>query len=169
MCDSKARGGLGFKDVEAFNMSLLAKQAWRMLHNPKFLVAQILKGKYFPASSFLNAKHLIDHPASHSWRTDVVKGEREDRFIWHYTSHGLYSVKTGYCLARNLKLASQSDQEQAGPSSTVLMTSWKHIWKLQVPSNLTIFLWLLFKNRLPTNANIHSKIKNIDPLYFLWS
>ncbi|GJS65088.1 hypothetical protein Tco_0679652 [Tanacetum coccineum] len=46
----------GFRDFEAFNTALLAKQGWRLLTNPDAFWGRILKGIYFPNSNFLVAK-----------------------------------------------------------------------------------------------------------------
>lgn len=43
---SKERGGLGFCEMFFFNMAMVAKQYWRLLHNSKSLAAQILKARY---------------------------------------------------------------------------------------------------------------------------
>ena len=56
LCMPKKFGGLGFKHLHEFNLSMVAKQAWRLLINPSSLVARIFKAKYFPYTSFLNAK-----------------------------------------------------------------------------------------------------------------
>lgn len=49
-------GGLGFRRVHEFNLALLAKQGWRLLTDPSSLMCQILKAKYFPTSTFLEAE-----------------------------------------------------------------------------------------------------------------
>jgi hypothetical protein len=53
---AKSIGGLGFRDLVSFNKALLAKQGWRLLQDPDSMVGKILKAKYFPNESFLEAK-----------------------------------------------------------------------------------------------------------------
>lgn len=51
-CSLKFNDGLGFKDFEHFNLVVLAKQCWRLIHNPSNLWARVLKDFYFPRVSF---------------------------------------------------------------------------------------------------------------------
>lgn len=73
LCDPKIEGGMGFRDLTLFNLSLLAKQGWRLLRNPGSLVAQIFKAKYYPHTSFLNAPCLPG--MSYSWRSILAGRE----------------------------------------------------------------------------------------------
>lgn len=63
----KREGGLGFKDLEAFNQALLAKQVWRILQNPTCLMARILQARYFPEGDILNAK--LRAKSSYAWKS----------------------------------------------------------------------------------------------------
>lgn len=66
MCLPKDKGDLGFRDLKTFNLTLLAKQSWRLQTNTKSLVHRVLKAKYFPNSDFQNAE--IGNKPSFAWR-----------------------------------------------------------------------------------------------------
>lgn len=66
---SKKEGGLGFRSMEEFNSALLAKQAWRLITCPGSLVARLLKTKYFPRKSLLEARVDDKGSPSYYWRS----------------------------------------------------------------------------------------------------
>jgi hypothetical protein len=63
----KDRGGLGYRDLESFNMALLAKQGWRIIQNLDSLVGRIYKEKYFRHATFLDSE--IGSNPSYAWRS----------------------------------------------------------------------------------------------------
>ena len=93
MTKPKYCGGLGFRDIELFNLALLARQAWRLLQEPTSLSARILKAVYYPLSTILDAE--VDNHPSQVWRSiiegrDTLKlglvkriGSGEDTNIWN--------------------------------------------------------------------------------------
>jgi hypothetical protein len=67
----KSGGGLGFRDLYGFNIAMLACQGWRMLTNTESLCARVLKVRYFPNTSILEA--VPTGGISYSWRS-ILKG-----------------------------------------------------------------------------------------------
>ncbi|XP_062020783.1 uncharacterized protein LOC133737191 [Rosa rugosa] len=51
----KEEGGMGFRDLYAHNLALLAKQGWRILRNPNSLVGRLFKARYFSNDDLLSA------------------------------------------------------------------------------------------------------------------
>ncbi|XP_031120802.1 uncharacterized protein LOC116024038 [Ipomoea triloba] len=67
LCVPKKFGGLGFKDLRAFNLAMLGKQVWRLLIKPQSLVARVYKARYFPRTSFIDA--TLGSCPSYCWRS----------------------------------------------------------------------------------------------------
>jgi hypothetical protein len=93
MCKPKYMGGLGFRDVELFNLALLARQVWRLLQNLDSLSARVLRARYFPSKELLTAD--LGSAPSQVWRAihagvvtlkqGLVKriGTREATDLWN--------------------------------------------------------------------------------------
>ena len=67
MSTSKMEGGMGFQDLRDFNLAMLAKQGWRMIQGCDSLLYKCFKARYFPRSSFLEAKESPG--CSYVWRS----------------------------------------------------------------------------------------------------
>jgi hypothetical protein len=74
--NSIIQGGMGFHDIVNFNKALLAKQIWRLWKFPDSLIATIMKAKYYPNCSVLEAD--CGKKRSFAWRSiqgssDLIK------------------------------------------------------------------------------------------------
>lgn len=88
----KNLGGLGFKRLRDFNLSLLGKQSWNIITKPNSFVTRVLKARYFPTSSFFNPP--LASISSYLWQSiwetrDLLKfgmyyrvGSGESILIW---------------------------------------------------------------------------------------
>ena len=66
----KNERGMGFRDLRFFNLAMLAKQGWRLLHDRSSLLFQCFKARYFPRFNFLDA---IESPnCSYAWKSMVA-------------------------------------------------------------------------------------------------
>lgn len=102
----------------------------------------------------LLVSHLID-PQTKDWRVDKMEGimdpidielarslkpsraHRPDGYVWSLTKSGLYSVKSGYELATQLKM-SLTPQQVLQPSADALK---RQIWAQKTTKKLKHFMW----------------------------
>jgi ribonuclease HI len=73
LASPKAKGGMGFRDLELFNLALLGKHGWRLMTSPDTLCAKVLKGRYYPMTDFLQA--TLPRNASATWRAIIAGRE----------------------------------------------------------------------------------------------
>ncbi|KAM1255800.1 hypothetical protein ACFX2G_030595 [Malus domestica] len=240
----KKSGGLGFKDIQCFNLALLAKIGWRLSLNSSSLLAIVLRDKYHTGKSFreagrgkntswgwkgifearkvlqngmrwrvgngdcINIKEdpwfpkpstfrvwpavdldaiwvcdLID-PASNSWKANIIRVgfNREeaytilsiplsyfgcvDKLVWHYSTNGIYFVKSGYGVAMDLMENGALGKKGQGATSDQqkLNKVWVWIWRLQVPNKIKLFIWRCCRNALAVRRNLqrrHMKVDNV--------
>ncbi|KAA3476659.1 reverse transcriptase-like protein [Gossypium australe] len=78
---TQRRRGLDFRRMAHFNISLLAKQRWRLLNFPNSLVARVFKVKYFSENNFPNPS--MGSSCSYIWRNIwATKDILEKRLLW---------------------------------------------------------------------------------------
>lgn len=67
--------------MSKFNITLLAKQGWRIFNNLETLLARALKAKYFPSSNFLSAS--LGNLSSYTWKSLwAARGLLESGLYW---------------------------------------------------------------------------------------
>jgi ribonuclease HI len=219
---------MGFRDLHAFNLAMIAKQGWNILTKPHTLVAKLYKARYFPNSTLFDSK--IGHNPSYAWRgiwnarqilmngcrwsvgngasinvmsdpwlrgiegawipSPQVQGvhnfnvndlmipnvkvwDKEkiesifplhiatrilaiplfdmvenDKLVWVDSTHGQYSVKSGYKLMLHVtgKVEVMSQQDD-----------WNSLWKILAPPKAKHLLWRISKGCLPTRMRLQEK------------
>ena len=58
---------MGFRDLHAFNLAMLSKQAWRLAQDTNSLFYKVYKAQYFPNCSFMTAQ--LGSNLSFVWRS----------------------------------------------------------------------------------------------------
>lgn len=236
LCYPKSEGGMGFRDLYSFNLAMLAKQVWRLIINPESLCARVLKAKYFPTGSILQASlkngssfnwqsimkglevfkrgyiwriengtnvniwtdpwvpsspyrkvitprgqtliskvYDLIEPSSGQWDENLISSifnpvdvwrimqiplhtEGFDDFIaWHPDRRGIFSVRSAYKIEWMHKYRAHANT-LASPGGSATPAVWSMLWKLTVPSKISIFCWRLLHAILPLKgilANRH--------------
>lgn len=65
-CEPKGRGGLDFKNLKSFNLTLFAKQGWRLIQNEDSLLHRVFKARYFFHTKYFEAK--LGPTPFYTWR-----------------------------------------------------------------------------------------------------
>ena len=73
LCQDKGQGGMGFKDLTMFNEAMLAKLAWRLLHDDNSLFYRVFKARFFPRETILEAKDSLSASYAYAWKS-ILKG-----------------------------------------------------------------------------------------------
>ncbi|KAF4374892.1 hypothetical protein F8388_015898 [Cannabis sativa] len=77
-----------------------------------------------------------------------------DTYYWPYTSHGNYSVNSGYHKAHSLLFK----DDHPTPSDTMTnQTWWRKMWTQPIPPKVKHFIWRAFYDILRTSYNLHKR------------
>ncbi|GMY31999.1 putative ribonuclease H protein At1g65750 isoform X2 [Fagus crenata] len=84
----------------------------------------------------------------------------EDKRVWIGNYYGIFTVKSAYHIALNLKALNGQEESSVGDPYRNL---WKHIWRLKLPSKIRIFAWRACKKGLPTMEILKGRGLDVDP------
>lgn len=82
---------MGFRKLHEFNLSMLGKQAWKLIQEPNSLMTRLLKARYFPIGCFFQAS--IGHNPSYTWRSllqhprSLEAGHKMEGWWWSFYLH----------------------------------------------------------------------------------
>ncbi|KAA3478223.1 protein ECERIFERUM 1-like [Gossypium australe] len=103
---AKEAGGM-FRDLNYFNIALLAKRGWRLLRNPNSLLAHTLKAKYYKNSDFIKSE--LGNLPSFTWKSLwATKGLILQGMGWRIGDGKAVSIWNGNWLSGNETLNSQN-------------------------------------------------------------
>lgn len=80
-----------------------------------------------------------------------------DKLMWHYDSRGLFSVKSDYKVAFNLRYEVSSLQ-----LSSIGVSIWKAFWKANVPGKVKMCAWKACCDIMPTHASLELQGVAVD-------
>ncbi|XP_074305281.1 putative mitochondrial protein AtMg00310 [Silene latifolia] len=90
----KTMGGLGFRDFENFNLTLLGKQAWRLAVNSNCLWVRLIRAKYFLNGDFMAAS--MGNSPSYTWRGTLEARSTLERSLRRRIGDGLETKIWGH-------------------------------------------------------------------------
>nr|XP_027060887.1 uncharacterized protein LOC113687483 [Coffea arabica] len=156
LSEVKGRGGLGFRDLEAFNTALLAKQIWRFLMAPNLLVSKVMKAKYMRDEKWMDKNPVSS--ASWCWKSIHSAASFLYDGLWKRIGDG--SVKSGYAVARQQegKAGRRTGQEAETSWEIRKRNVWKQLWHLKVKAKLKHFMWKCLQNCLPVNEQLSKRL-----------
>ncbi|XP_042954569.1 uncharacterized protein LOC122290978 [Carya illinoinensis] len=79
--------------------------------------------------------------------------------MWGYTANGTFTVRSAYYLQQSLV------RQMKGECSSIVtgLIDWKHLWSLNVPMKIKLFVWKAVHNALPTLQNLAiKKVVDVD-------
>ncbi|KAL0010896.1 hypothetical protein SO802_006004 [Lithocarpus litseifolius] len=115
---------------------------------------KVLMDKWIPNYPTNRVLHSV-HEGEEDWRvSNLVDSELHewrrvsDVMVWLHNRKGIYSVKSGYHVAR--KVLRECVECSTGLGQQV----WKQLWKVRVPNKMKVFAWRACQEILPTRVNL---------------
>ncbi|PNX98658.1 ribonuclease H, partial [Trifolium pratense] len=161
----KADGGLGFRNFHAFNMAMVAKQAWNFMSKPNTLVARIYKARWkigdgsrinIMSEPWLRGEDnpWMQAPQNHTSvaesiiRIPLLEEVTEDCLLWQFENNGNYTVKSGY--KTYLK-------NRAIEQNYTLEKEWGSLWRIKTAPKNKHLMWRVCRGVLPTRTRLRER------------
>ncbi|XP_074318484.1 uncharacterized protein LOC141655297 [Silene latifolia] len=168
----KEYGGLGFKNTHLLSQALLLKNFWRIHTQPTAFLARYMAPKYARDLPVPLATSRVSQPsfiwsgickavsaANNGICWKLGNGRLIDLWSSRWINEdGSYSVKSGYSLLWSESSAARCIR------SFVHTFPWKQVWRKEIPPKISIMLWRLAHNIMPTNDNLISKYVPVDSM-----
>ncbi|KAL4283764.1 hypothetical protein GQ457_16G018170 [Hibiscus cannabinus] len=154
LCQSKAAGGMGFKDLHLFNITLLGKQLWRLLSEPGSLLYRTFRAKYFPDGDLLHAS--VPACSSFAWKgLHCALSCLRDGFHCRDFMVG-WTVSFGVIMTRAFILFALSISSFGVPPhpSPPPPRLWKILAKLSAVPKVRSFGWHCGRDALPVGSHL---------------
>jgi hypothetical protein len=118
-----------------------------------------------PASNQWNIEILRDlfyeHDVQAILSIELPQTQQQDRIAWNYAKNGVFTVKSAYRLALDLK---HSNRDIHGCSSLPNgdRPIWNCIWRTEVQPKIRVFAWRAATDTLPTRKNKWRRSLEVD-------
>ncbi|XP_062007579.1 uncharacterized protein LOC133724753 [Rosa rugosa] len=154
------------RSLSEFNLSMLAKQAWRVVSNPTSLVARLYKARYYPEGNFWTA--TTHASPSYSWRSIFATRDFiQTSSFWQISDGHMNEDKVRSIFIpedaetiHSIPLSTRQHEDRLtwqlekrasllSPVVVVNQRVWKKIWYAKMPSSakFLFFLWGIWKER----------------------
>ncbi|KAK4400750.1 putative mitochondrial protein [Sesamum angolense] len=163
----KVQSGLGFRQLQLFNLAMLAKQLRRILKQLETLLSRVLKAKYFPTRdifsislgrrpSFTWRSVMAAHNlfcAGYCWRVGSGERIRVWSYPWFPRSRSFRPITRAPVSDENLLVAELLD-----PVGSLVV---EEIMASSLPNKVKVFAWSVCLNAIPTSVNLAKRMRDI--------
>lgn len=146
VCMMKQNGGMGIIDMSIQNQALL-ESGYRKFNLIRMVAAwpstlRLLYNITSPDQVGLGESHSLKSlpPLTNIYACSVNIDTDTMATSWHWSADGLFSTSSGYKFIHN---------------PGVTCTFSVRLWKLRVPTEVKIFIWLVVQNKLLTQEVLH--------------
>jgi hypothetical protein len=81
-------------------------------------------------------------------RTPLIGEENEDKMVWNFENHGMYTVKSGY---KHYITRMSKDHNH------MMNEDWRSLWRICAPPKTKHLLWRICRGCLPTRSRLKER------------